>query len=140
MLSVELLRKIEKEIHNFFDTSLSSVILYGSHALGKETAYSDIDVLIIIKREFKNWRERRELETELRRILYARIGCVSPKVASIDELDNALSFYNPLLLNILDHGIVLVDDGTFAQLKNRFHALLTAGSIKKEEEHWSIAI
>jgi hypothetical protein len=71
---------------------------------------------------------------------YSIIGCVSPKVAAIDELDKALTFYNPLLLNILDHGIVLFDDGTFNQLKNRFRNLLTIGTIKKEAEHWSIAI
>jgi len=65
---------------------------------------------------------------------------VSPKVAAINGLDKALTFYNPLILNILDHGVVLFDEGTFARLKNRFHALLTTGSIKKEAEHWSIAI
>jgi len=140
MLSEEVEKGIKKELSSFFGNSLASIILYGSYAQGKETQYSDIDVLIIVKRDFRDWRERREVETDLRRALYSRIGCVSPKVAAIDELDKALTFYNPLLLNILNHGVVLFDDGTFARLKNRFRALLTTGIIKKEAEHWSIAI
>jgi len=140
MLSKEEVKKINKELSSFFGNSLSSIVLYGSYATGKETRYSDIDLLIIVKRDFSNWRERREVETELRMKFYSIIGCVSPKVAAIDELDKALTFYNPLLLNILDHGVVLFDDGTFNQLKNRFRNLLTIGTIKKEAEHWSIAI
>lgn len=140
MLSEEVVEKIKKDLSSFFGNSLSSIILYGSYAKGKETQYSDIDLLIIVKRDFNDWRERREVETELRMKFYSIIGCVSPKVASINELDKALTFYNPLLLNILDHGVVLFDDGTFDRLKNRFHALLNIGTIKKEAKHWSIAI
>jgi len=140
MLSKGVVEKINKQISNFFGNSLSSIVLYGSYATGKETQYSDIDLLIIIKRDFRDWRERREVETELRMKFYSFVGCVSPKVAAIHELDKALTFYNPLLLNILDHGIVLFDDGAFDQLKGRFRTLLTIGTIKKEAEHWAIAI
>jgi predicted nucleotidyltransferase len=140
MLSEKVEKGIKKELSSFFGNSLASIILYGSYAMGNETQYSDIDLLIIVKRDFSDWRERREVETDLRMKFHSIIGCVSPKVAAIDELDKALTFYNPLLLNILDHGVVLFDDGTFARLKNRFRTLLTTGTIKKEAEHWSIAI
>jgi len=140
MLAEVVVEKIKEESKAFFGTELASIVLYGSYAQGKESKYSDIDVLIIVKWEFSDWRERREVETELRKKFYSSIGCVSPKVAAINGLDKALTFYNPLILNILDHGVVLFDEGTFARLKNRFHALLTTGSIKKEAEHWSIAI
>ena len=140
MLSEEVVEKIKEELRTFFGTELASIVLYGSYAMGKETQYSDIDLLIIVKRAFRDWRERRETETELRVMFYSSVGCVSPKVAAIGELDKALTFYNPLLLNILDHGVVLFDDGTFARLKNRFRALLNIGTLKKEAEHWSIAI
>ncbi|RZN38043.1 MAG: nucleotidyltransferase domain-containing protein [Methanophagales archaeon ANME-1-THS] len=140
MLSEAVVEKLKEELRTFFGTELASIVLYGSYAVGKETRYSDIDLLIIVKRDFSDWRERREIETELRMKFYSSIGCVSPKVAARNELDKALTFYNPLLLNILDHGVVLFDDGTFAWLKNRFRALLNIGTIKKEAEHWSIAI
>jgi len=140
MLSEELVEKIKEELTAFFGTELASIVLYGSYAVGKEMQYSDIDLLIIVKRDFSDWRERREVETELRMKFYSSVGCVSPKVAAINELDKALTFYNPLLLNILDHGVVLFDDGTFFRLKKQFHALLNIGTIKKEAEHWSIAI
>jgi predicted nucleotidyltransferase len=140
MLSEVIIEKLKEELRTFFGTELASIVLYGSYAVGKETRYSDIDLLIIVKRDFSDWRERKEVETELRMKFYSSIGGVSPKVAAINELDKALTFYNPLLLNILDHGVVLFDDGTFFRLKNRFRTLLNIGTIKKEAEHWSIAI
>jgi predicted nucleotidyltransferase len=37
MLSEEEVKKIKKELSSFFGNSLSSIVLYGSYAIGKET-------------------------------------------------------------------------------------------------------
>ena len=37
MLSEGVVEKIEKELSSFFGNSLSSIILYDSYAIGKET-------------------------------------------------------------------------------------------------------
>jgi len=52
------------------------------------------------------------LEIELRKKLYRTFGQVSPKTASIDELEEALEGFNPLILNILNSGIPSLSDRT----------------------------
>lgn len=117
MLSHHLSDKIVSELKDIFHSNLRSVILFGSFAKGAAQPYSDIDILIILNRKFANWTERRDLEIELRKRLYRTVGQVSPKVGSIEELEAALKAHNPLMLNILDSGVTLYDDGAFTKLK-----------------------
>ena len=97
MLSKEEVKKIKEELSSFFGNSLSSIVLYGSYAEGKESKYSD-----------------RDISTTLRN-------------------------FNPLLLNILKHGIPLLDDGTFATVKEEFQRMLDAKIIEPREDYWVVA-
>jgi len=97
MLSKEIVKKIKKELSNFFGNSLSSIVLYGYYTEGKESKYSDIDI-----------------STTLRN-------------------------FNPQLLNILKHGIPLLDDGTFATVKEEFQRMLEAKIIELREDYWVVA-
>jgi hypothetical protein len=77
------------------------------------------------------------LEIELRKKLYRTVGQVSPKTATIDELEEALEGFNPLLLNILNSCIPLFDDGSFNNLKDHFRYIVP-GKVVLRAEHWEV--
>ncbi len=137
MLSPKLSEKIVSELNNIFQNDLHSVILFGSYAKGTAQTYSDIDILIILNRKFADWMERRDLEIELRKRLYRSVGQVSPKTGSIEELEGALRALNPLILNILDSGVMLYDDGTFAKLKELFKQKVST-EVLKGTDYWEV--
>jgi predicted nucleotidyltransferase len=138
MLSEEEVKKINTELSSFFGNSLASIILYGSYAEGKESKYSDIDILVVVKRRFGDRHARRECEIALRKMLYRSVGQVSPRVIEADRIFMTLKNFNPLLLNILKHGIPLLDDGMFAQVKEEFHRMLDAKIIEPREDYWVV--
>lgn len=137
MLSHELSEKLISELKSRFQDDLCSIILFGSYAKGIAQTYSDIDILIILNRKFTNWTERRDLEIELRKRLYRTVGQVSPKVGSIEELEAALEALNPLILNILDSGIILYDDSTFAKLKEHFDQKISIDVLRRAD-YWEV--
>ena len=139
MLSRDLTEKIISELKDIFLDDLCSVILFGSYAKGTAQTYSDIDILIILNQEFTHWTERQDLEIELRRKLYKKIGQVSPKVASVKEVEMALENLNPLILNIIDSCIPLFDDGTFAKLKDRFDQIVPC-KVVKHTDYWEVVM
>ncbi|MCZ7357742.1 MAG: nucleotidyltransferase domain-containing protein [Candidatus Methanoperedens sp.] len=137
MLSRKVSEKIVSELIDVFQKDLCSVILFGSYAKGTAQTYSDIDILIILNRKFGNWMERRDLEIGLRKRLYRTIGQVSPKTGSIKELEAALDALNPLILNILDSGIILYDNGAFAKLKEHFEQKVST-DVLRHADYWEV--
>lgn len=139
MLSEEVAEKIKKELSSFFGTELASIVLYGSYAAGKESKYSDIDILVVVRQRFEDRRARRGCEIALRKILYCSVGQVSPRIIGTDIISKTLKNFNPLLLNILKHGIPLLDDGTFATVKEEFQLMVDAKIIEPREDYWVVA-
>ncbi len=137
MLPENIANKLISELKDIFQSDLHSIILLGSYAKGTAQIYSDIDILIILTRKFANWMERRDLEIELRKKLYRTVGQVSPKTASIQELEMALENLNPLILNIMDSGIPLYDDSTFVKLKEHFNQIVP-NRIVKHADYWEV--
>lgn len=134
MLPENIEHKLISEIKNKFHDELQSIVLFGSYARGTAQKYSDIDVLIILNRKFMDWTERMNLEIELRKKLYRTVGQVSPKTASIDELEEALEGFNPFI-----PGIPLLDDGSFNNLKDHFRYIVR-GKIVMAVEHWEVVV
>lgn len=137
MSSEKISKKIVSELKDRFQSDLRSIILFGSYAKGTAQTYSDIDILIILSRKFANWMERSDLEIELRKRLYRTVGQVSPKVGSSEELEAALEALNPVILNILDSGITLYDDGAFVKLKEHFKRIVPAKAVS-HEGYWEV--
>jgi predicted nucleotidyltransferase len=135
--------KIKKNIPSFFlkhfGGDLAAVVLYGSYAEDRETAYSDIDLLIIINKDFANWREKKKKEAFLRRETLS-IGQVSPKIMTPNELSSAAENFNPLILNVLSSGKILYDTGTFRQEKKRFENIYGKKITKTKEGYWEVAV
>lgn len=139
MLYKEVAEKIKEELSSFFGDELASIVLYGSYAEGKESKYSDRDILVVVKQRFGDRRARRDCEIALRKILYRSVGQVSPRIIGTDIISKTLRNFNPLLLNILKHGIPLLDDGTFATVKEEFQRMLEARIIEPKEDYWVVA-
>jgi predicted nucleotidyltransferase len=137
MLIENIAKKLISQLKDKFQDDLRSIILFGSYAKGAAQPYSDIDILIILNRKFANWTERRDLEIELRKRLYRTIGQVSPKTATIEELKIALDNLNPLLLNIIDSGTILYDDGAFIKLKEHFNQIVP-DKVVKHPDYWEV--
>lgn len=137
MLPQKIAEKLVLEMREKFQNNLHSIILFGSYAKGTAQVYSDIDILIIIYTKFSNLTERRDIEIELRKRLYRTVGQVSPKVGSIEELEAALEALNPLILDILDSGIILYDNGAFAKLKEHFKHIASTEVVKRAD-YWEV--
>src|SRR3972149_5982185 len=139
MIKTAITKKIVDAFAKFFNEDLLSVILYGSYAEDRETPYSDIDIFIIVNRDFADWREKRTVEAELRRVTLS-IGQISPKVMTPKELSSAIASYNPLALNIILNGKILYDAGVFKKAKEQFKKLYGEKINKTEEGYWEVAV
>jgi len=132
--------RIKRVLVDALGEDLAAVVLYGSYAVGREGEYSDVDLLIVVARPFHDWRERRQLEVELRKKFYRLVGQVSPVVLSVDDLPRALDGYYPLILDALEIGVVLFDKGCFANLRARFSELKQGGLRRHEDRYWHVAL
>lgn len=82
-----------KDIEN-----LQAVILFGSYAKGKETAASDIDLMIVIDTE----KPKELLPLVIKKLsTIDKEGKISPRVTNLSDIDNEF------LLDILRHGKIL---------------------------------
>jgi predicted nucleotidyltransferase len=139
MIKEGLKEKIVCKLSNLFTGKLASVILYGSYAEDREMPYSDIDLLIILDKEFCDWREKRHIEVSLRRET-SSLEQISPKSISEREFISALENYNPLILNVLSSGKALYDTGFFEKEKKRFEKIVRKKAAKTDEGYWEIAL
>lgn len=138
MIAEELKQKILVLLRQHFGGDLSSVVLFGSYAEERQTPYSDLDIFVVVNREFGDWRERRRIEVVLRREALS-IGPVSPKVMSQGDVLSALENYNPLLLNILFSGLVLYDCGFIAEVKGRASRIMGGSVSRTHQGYWKVA-
>lgn len=81
------------------------IILFGSHAWGKPTSDSDID-LFIVKKTDKKPSER---FSEVQRVLHGlhKATPVEPLVVTPKELEKRISLQDPFILRILKEGKIL---------------------------------
>lgn len=140
MLKGEIAKKISTSFLKHFGKDLLSVVLYGSYAEGRETPYSDIDLLIITNRDFADWREKRAVEVALRRETLS-IWQISPKIMTPEELLSAIENYNPLVLNAVSSGKILYDTGIFKRAKKQFkNNIYRKKVIKTKEGYWEVVL
>lgn len=139
MIKEELGEKIIKSMLSSLDGDLLSVILYGSYAEGRETQYSDIDLLVILNKEFSGWREKRQMEVSLRKE-FSSIAPVSPRIMTEKEFLSAFENYDPLVLNVLSSGKALYDTGTFGKTRGRFEKVENRKITRASEGYWEVAL
>lgn len=139
MIKEELGEKIIESMLSSLDGDLLSVVLYGSYAEGRETQYSDIDILVILDKELSRWREKRQIEVSLRKE-FSSIAPVSPRVMTEKEFLSAFENYDPLVLNVLSSGKALYDTGTFGKTRDRFEKVEHRKITRTSEGYWEVAL
>lgn len=100
----KIIIKVKKWFSEHYGEDLESLILYGSQARGDASKYSDIDILVILKRAF-NYRQELENTSEFIGDISLEYDTVISRTFISQEsfLDNN----NPFLLNIRREGITL---------------------------------
>ena len=92
---IEFVRKIEKE------ESLVLIVLFGSLVRGKYTQYSDVDVLCVFDKSFRDNKER-----FLHSYKYSN-GIIQTKTLSFQEFEEGLKKGNSFLHLIMEEGAIL---------------------------------
>ncbi|NPA05329.1 MAG: nucleotidyltransferase domain-containing protein [Crenarchaeota archaeon] len=93
-----------------------TVVLYGSYARGDFNEWSDVDVLVVAEGLPRNPLRRLDLVEECMR----EALLVEPVLVTPGEFESMLSKGNPLILDAVEHGVVLRDDlGLFRRVKGR---------------------
>nr|MDO8117876.1 nucleotidyltransferase domain-containing protein [Candidatus Sigynarchaeota archaeon] len=115
------------------------VIMYGSRARGDHAAWSDTD-LLVCSAAFENMRvlDRTDILHVDRFQGALEIICLTPA-----EARRALDDFNPTMLDALQDGIVLHENGSLrVELENKFQRLKRDGVIQrvsiKEQKIWNV--
>ncbi len=104
------------------------MVLFGSMAKGNWLPYSDYDLLIGLniddgKRFIDRIGEFQQfVKTEADVFAYSR-----------SEWQMMFEEYHPLMLEALDKGLVLVDDGSFACMRQQFEQWMRTGIVQRRE-------
>lgn len=127
-------RTIERIVAERGD-EVAFLVLFGSMAKGTWLPCSDYDLLIGLKEDDgKRFIDR---IGEFQRLLYTDAD-VFPYSRS--EWQKMFADFHLLMLEALDSGIVLVDDGSFAQMRAQFEGLLREGVIQRRQRGWKLKV
>ncbi|MBL7073848.1 nucleotidyltransferase domain-containing protein [candidate division KSB1 bacterium] len=133
-LLMQLMTDFVKLLQKHFKDNLVSVVLYGSAARGQLSPSSDVDVCVVMN--------------ALPKSRYKRVKIIFPLLKEMRDKDSYIELYNsgyypeispllftkneirdtkPIFLDMIDDGIILLDDGTFGkkleEIKERMKAL-----------------
>lgn len=127
-------RSVERIIAERGD-EIAFMVLFGSMAKGTWMPYSDYDLLIGLNHDDgKRFIDR---IGEFQLLLHTDAD-VFPYSRS--EWQKMFRDFHLLLLEALDRGIVLVDDGSFVQMRAQFEGWLRDGVIQRRERGWKLKV
>lgn len=114
---------------------IAFLVLFGSMAKGTWLPRSDYDLLIGLNvDDGKRFIDR---IGEFQRLLHTDAD-VFPYSRS--EWQKMFADCHLLMLEALDSGMVLVDDGSFAQMREQFEQCLREGIIQRRERGWKLKV
>lgn len=108
------IEELKERLLNEFKDRIDSIILYGSAMRGEyKEDKSDIDIMIIAKDD-SLYKKIRRIATKLDSINSTMTSLV---YLSRSEFESNLKLGSNFLLNVIDEGEVLYDDGTFERAR-----------------------
>ncbi len=121
--SLEIANEFAKEVKAEMMDFVSSMVLFGSSSKGTNNDKSDIDILVI--QNDLDFKITSELTEAYRIITQKLVSKISPKIHITTMLVSAFWQYakdgDPVVVNILRDGVILMDEGTFAPLQQLLH-------------------
>ncbi len=119
--------KFRGEVLRKLGSNVRSIVVFGSRARGCWKPWSDIDVLIVLKLAPEGL-DRFKL------IPYTPM--IQPWIYTEDEFYTALKNFDIAVLDALEHGIVVYDDGFWIEAKKYFQEFKKEWELVELEEGW----
>ncbi len=113
----QILLGLSDSCEKAFGKNLKAVVLFGSRASGTAKKYSDFDILIIADNLPQDWRQRDALILGL-----DRHGIFDILLYTSEELENAISAVNPLIMNIFDRPHKILHGKSFMDRAARLYS------------------
>jgi len=113
--------------------TIRAIALFGSMVKGNFGPCSDYDLFIVAQRsETQGFLERVED--------YMRLTApgVHPFVYTESEVEEMMGDFHPLLLDALNDGLIIYDDGFWARFKRKLEELISSGVLKPAPRGWDI--
>lgn len=129
--------KLERFLEDLLERrgeEIEFVVLFGSMARGDWSVGSDYDLLIGLRGDGGKRFIDRLLD------FAPREGNIEVFPYSRSEWQRMFAEFHPLLLEALDHGIVLWDRGAFAEMRRAFQGWRESGKVVPWRHGWKIAI
>ncbi len=124
-------RKLERFISKLLSKyEVRSIVLFGSAVKGTWNYRSDIDILIVSDSMGNDWHER-NLNAQM-----LSEGKVQPFVIPSDELESAIDNRRYIVWEALYDGVIIKDDGVFADVRRRFLSLIDDGRLIHLDKGW----
>lgn len=96
-----------------FKENLVSIILFGSYARGTATKYSDIDLLVVVKKLTENFRKREKMKQEIGEIFFEKFDVIVQSLfMTKEEIKDNLNSYSPLFVTF-PLGFKVIYDNNF---------------------------
>jgi len=99
----QLVEEIKKPLLKIYRKKIKQVILYGSHAKGKATRDSDIDLLVVVDDSLNPFEVRKSLSDTIFDVLLEKGELFSVIVVPEHFFKN---YNSPFLLNVKEEGIL----------------------------------
>ena len=110
------------------------VVLFGSMARGNWSRGSDYDVLVGLRAE-----DGRRLTDRIGDFESLVDGNIQVFPYDRPSWERMFRSFHPLLLEALDHGVILFDRGRFAAMREAFAEWRAAGVVRRSAFGWNIA-
>ena len=90
----EILDRCKDSLSSYYGDKLAGLVLYGSAARGETDAFSDIDLLVLLRKPFDYFQELRNITDLVYPIQLDSERLLSVKPAAVDEYeDGGLELY-----------------------------------------------
>lgn len=97
-----LLSKVRERLEILYGERIQSIIIYGSHAQGRETEDSDIDIAVVLDGSVNRVREMDKIKDSIYDLELESGELISVYPVSRDEYENSIW---PLLYHIRGEGV-----------------------------------
>jgi len=114
---------------------IAFVVVFGSAAKGNWTVQSDIDVFVGLNRD-----DGLRLVDRIGQFAELAQGNLEIFPYARSQWRRMFETFNPILLDALEDGIILVDDGEFAAMRETFRRWRAQGLVSRTEVGWRISL
>ncbi len=129
----EKLERFLQRLRERYGDRIAFVVLFGSMARGDWSRGSDYDVLIGLDQED----DQRLIDRMYEFSLLAE-GNIEVFPYALSQWRWMFQTFHPLLLEVLEHGIVLLDRGEFARMRQVFQRWRAEGIVIPSGQGWRI--